>query len=249
MAVAPSGPFGSISGSRRSVSMSGWGGRPAIGSSTSTTRPESRRSFTSSSADGRRSSSTGSGGDAPAGTFVFVEPGVKRTAFAEEAGTSILALGGMPREAYVASGFEVWAPITPLYQAGQYAEAADRGREVVGGAPRYPAPPLQPRLLREPRGPLGRTRSGTCGRPSSGPGTVRRRARMGKVRHRLRPDPRRPRVQGTRRTLGVRRFSSVARVGRVSFPNTGPGNPRRVRWHFEPGGICSRHCSADAEPI
>ena len=47
--------------------------------------------------------------DAPAGTFVFVEPGVKRTAFAEEPGTSLLALGGMPGKAYVASGFEVTA--------------------------------------------------------------------------------------------------------------------------------------------
>src|SRR3954471_2872857 len=44
--------------------------------------------------------------DAPAGTFVFVEAGVKRTAFAEEAGTSVLALGGIPGKAYVASGFE-----------------------------------------------------------------------------------------------------------------------------------------------
>jgi tetratricopeptide (TPR) repeat protein len=78
--------------------------------------------------------------DAPAGTFVFVEPGVKRTAFAEEAGTSILALGGMPGKAYVASGFEVWAPVTPLYQAGQYGEAADRGREVVEAHPEYPEP-------------------------------------------------------------------------------------------------------------
>ena len=78
--------------------------------------------------------------DAPAGSFVFVEPGVKRTAFAEEAGTSILALGGMPGKAYVASGFEVWAPMTPLYQAGRYAEAADRGREVVEAHPEYPEP-------------------------------------------------------------------------------------------------------------
>jgi tetratricopeptide (TPR) repeat protein len=78
--------------------------------------------------------------DAPAGTFVYVEPGVKRTAFAEEVGTSILALGGMPDQAYVASGFEVWAPVTPLYKAGQYAEAADRGRAVVEAHPEYPEP-------------------------------------------------------------------------------------------------------------
>ena len=74
------------------------------------------------------------------GTFVFVEPGVKRTAFAEEAGTSILALGGMPGKAYEASGFEIWAPIAPLYHAGQYAEAADRFREVVEAHPEYAQP-------------------------------------------------------------------------------------------------------------
>ena len=34
--------------------------------------------------------------DAPAGTFVFVRPGVKRTAFAEASGTTILAVGGTP---------------------------------------------------------------------------------------------------------------------------------------------------------
>ncbi|MBA3844679.1 MAG: cupin domain-containing protein [Actinobacteria bacterium] len=78
--------------------------------------------------------------EASSGTFVFVKPGMKRTAFAEEAGTSILALGGMPGRAYEASGFEVWAPITPLYQAGQYAEAADRGREVVEAHPEYFGP-------------------------------------------------------------------------------------------------------------
>jgi len=33
---------------------------------------------------------------APAGTFVFAPPGVKRTAFAEEPETTILALGGTP---------------------------------------------------------------------------------------------------------------------------------------------------------
>jgi tetratricopeptide (TPR) repeat protein len=76
--------------------------------------------------------------DVPARTFVFVESGVKRTAFAEEAGTSILALGGMPGKAYAASGFELWAPLTPLYRAGQYAEAADRGLELVAAHPGYP---------------------------------------------------------------------------------------------------------------
>jgi len=76
--------------------------------------------------------------EAPAGTFVFVRPGVKRTAFAEEPGTTIIALGGTPGKAYEPSGFELWAPIAPLYDAGEYAEAADRGQELIEAHPEYP---------------------------------------------------------------------------------------------------------------
>jgi tetratricopeptide (TPR) repeat protein len=76
--------------------------------------------------------------DAPAGTFVFVEPGVKRTAFAEEPGTTLVAVGGAPGRAYEPSGWELWAPIRPLYEAGQYDEAADRARELVEANPEYP---------------------------------------------------------------------------------------------------------------
>ena len=50
------------------------------------------------------SSSRASSKDAPAGTFVFVERGVTRTAFAEEPGTTLLAIGGEPGKAYVPSG-------------------------------------------------------------------------------------------------------------------------------------------------
>jgi len=75
--------------------------------------------------------------DAPAGTMVFARPGVKRTAFAEDAGTTIVAIGGTPGEVYEASDFEVWLPITPLYEAGKYAEAADRGRELIEQHPEY----------------------------------------------------------------------------------------------------------------
>ena len=74
---------------------------------------------------------------APAGTFVFARPGVKRTAFAEEPGTTILAVGGVPGEAYEPHGWELWAPLNPLYQAGEYAEVADRLREVVEANPQY----------------------------------------------------------------------------------------------------------------
>jgi tetratricopeptide (TPR) repeat protein len=75
--------------------------------------------------------------DAPAGTLVFARPGVKRTAFAEEPETTILALGGTPGEAYEPHGWELWAPLNPLYEAGKYAEVADRGRVLVEANPQY----------------------------------------------------------------------------------------------------------------
>jgi hypothetical protein len=75
--------------------------------------------------------------EAPAGTLVFVRPSVKRTAFAEEPETTIIALGGSPGRAYEPAGYEVWAPLVPLYQAGEYAEAADQGRELIEAHPEY----------------------------------------------------------------------------------------------------------------
>jgi hypothetical protein len=77
--------------------------------------------------------------DAPADTFVFVRPGAKRAAFAEEAGTTIIALGGTPGKAYQPTGFEIWAPLAPLYAAGEYAEVADRGQDLIKAHPEYPA--------------------------------------------------------------------------------------------------------------
>jgi tetratricopeptide (TPR) repeat protein len=76
--------------------------------------------------------------DAPAGTFVFAPPSVKRTAFAEEPGTTIVAIGGTPGKAYEPRGWEIWAPLQPLYEAGEYAEVADRGRELVDAHPELP---------------------------------------------------------------------------------------------------------------
>jgi tetratricopeptide (TPR) repeat protein len=78
--------------------------------------------------------------DAPAGTFVFARPSVKRTAFAEEPGTTIVAFGGTPGKAYEPSGWEIWGPFHSLYQEGQYAEAADRAREAVEAHPEYAVP-------------------------------------------------------------------------------------------------------------
>jgi tetratricopeptide (TPR) repeat protein len=78
--------------------------------------------------------------DAPAGTLVFARPNVKRTAFAEEPGTTIVALGGTPGKAYEALGGEIWMPLHHLYEAGEYAEAADRGRELIEAHPEYAGP-------------------------------------------------------------------------------------------------------------
>jgi tetratricopeptide (TPR) repeat protein len=75
--------------------------------------------------------------DAPAGTFVFARPGVKRTAFAQEPETTIIALGGTPGKAYEPDGWELWAPLVPLYEGGKYDEAADRGRVLLEAHPQY----------------------------------------------------------------------------------------------------------------
>jgi hypothetical protein len=69
--------------------------------------------------------------DAPAGSFVLVKPNTKRTAFAEEAGTTIVAIGGTPGKAYEPFGWEVWMPVHRLYLAGDYEAASDRGREAA----------------------------------------------------------------------------------------------------------------------
>ena len=74
---------------------------------------------------------------APTGTLVFARPGVKRTAFAEEPETTIIALGGIPGKAYEPDGWELWAPLRPLYETGEYAEAADRGRALIEAHPEY----------------------------------------------------------------------------------------------------------------
>jgi hypothetical protein len=44
---------------------------------------------------------------------------------------------GLPNEIRTAAP-ELWAPLRPLYESGKYAEAADRGREVLEAHPQYP---------------------------------------------------------------------------------------------------------------
>jgi hypothetical protein len=76
--------------------------------------------------------------DAPAGTLVSAPPRTKRTATATQDGTTILALEGTPGKAYSARGWELWAPLAPLYASGRYAEVADRLAALVATAPQYP---------------------------------------------------------------------------------------------------------------
>ena len=76
--------------------------------------------------------------DAPTGTFVFARPQAKRTAFAEEPGTTIVAIGAPAGDAYQPVGWELWAPARKLYDAGEYGAAADRALEIVEAHGRYP---------------------------------------------------------------------------------------------------------------
>jgi mannose-6-phosphate isomerase-like protein (cupin superfamily) len=69
--------------------------------------------------------------DAPAGTLVFVRPEVNRTAFGEEPGTTVLAIGSTVGEPYHGGGWEVWAPFHPQYEAGEYDAVIDGARETL----------------------------------------------------------------------------------------------------------------------
>lgn len=70
--------------------------------------------------------------DAPAGTLVHVPAGVKRTAFARDAGTTVLAIGAGPDgQPYKPSGWELFAPLFPLFESGDYEEGADRAAALI----------------------------------------------------------------------------------------------------------------------
>lgn len=61
--------------------------------------------------------------DAPAGTIVFVPgPAAKRGARAEEPGTTVLAVGGVPGEVYRPRSWETNAEAMPLFEAGRFEE-------------------------------------------------------------------------------------------------------------------------------
>jgi quercetin dioxygenase-like cupin family protein len=76
--------------------------------------------------------------DAPAGTLVFVQPGVTRTAYAEEADTAILALGGSRGKPFHGGGWELWGALRPQYEAGEYEAVLEPTRELAEANPQYP---------------------------------------------------------------------------------------------------------------
>jgi tetratricopeptide (TPR) repeat protein len=76
--------------------------------------------------------------DAPTGTFVHVPAGTKRTAFAREAGTTVLCIGAGPAgKPYEPSGWEVFAPLIPLFESGDYEKGADRAQALIANDPPY----------------------------------------------------------------------------------------------------------------
>ena len=78
------------------------------------------RSCTSCTRAAPASSSTARRSTRRPGRSCSPSPSVKRTAFAEEPSTTSSRVGGAPGKAYESHGFEVWAPLQPLYQAGEY---------------------------------------------------------------------------------------------------------------------------------
>jgi len=77
--------------------------------------------------------------DAPAGTLVFLrDPAVKRHARAEEAGTTVLAVGGPRDRAYEPSPWEFWFAAERHRASGDFDAMVD---EIAGAVERYPGHP------------------------------------------------------------------------------------------------------------
>ena len=77
--------------------------------------------------------------EAQPGTFVRVPPGVMRTAYAQEPGTTILAVGGgREGEPYRPGGWELWSPLRPLMEAGRHEELLALALPLLERGPEYP---------------------------------------------------------------------------------------------------------------
>lgn len=78
--------------------------------------------------------------DAPEGTLLLVEPEAKRGAVAKEPDTTILAAGAVPGEAYRPSGWELWSPARPHFEAGEYEQVIEQLEPIAAEHPEYAVP-------------------------------------------------------------------------------------------------------------
>jgi hypothetical protein len=76
--------------------------------------------------------------DAPAGTHVFVPPGVDRQAVAAAANTTVVVIGGRPGAGLPVSPFEYWYAAGPAYDAGDWRRAIEILSEGLGEWPDHP---------------------------------------------------------------------------------------------------------------
>ncbi len=76
--------------------------------------------------------------DAPAGTLVYLDdPAQRRAAHAAEAGTTVLAVGGVPGR-HEPSAWEYFFPALPAYHAGDFETAAEIVREGIAERGEHP---------------------------------------------------------------------------------------------------------------
>jgi tetratricopeptide (TPR) repeat protein len=75
--------------------------------------------------------------DAPAGSLVFVPPGVHRSAIAEEDGTIVFVTGGTVGEAFDAGGWDSFAVAWSLREAGRLDEARAIMKQLIAEKPDY----------------------------------------------------------------------------------------------------------------
>jgi tetratricopeptide (TPR) repeat protein len=75
--------------------------------------------------------------EAPAGTLVFVPPGVFRTAVAADDGTIVFVVGGSPGEAFNGGGWDSFALADTYRQAGRLDEARAIVEQLIAEEPDF----------------------------------------------------------------------------------------------------------------
>jgi hypothetical protein len=76
--------------------------------------------------------------DAPAGTVLFIPPGVQRAAISAEPVTTVLVVGGKPDAALPVSPYEYWYAAEPHSAAGDQQRAIAIASEGLAEWPEHP---------------------------------------------------------------------------------------------------------------